>query len=130
VGKTSTPESRVIDLNRGEKIASRSMTRNRFPVRKPSSQSVRFRAICSIHAESGLVVVPAIKTRRVAMSMTNNVKYLTNPRTVHTSVVKKSAAAMRWACALMNVAQRMGRPGEGLIPCSFSTLAIVLRATR
>lgn len=68
--------------------------------------------------------------RRVAMSMTNNVKYLTSPRPVHTSVVKKSAAAIRWACALTNVLQLMGRSGEGLIPCSFNTLAIVLRATR
>ena len=55
-----------IDWNRGEKIAFRSMTRKRFPVRKPSSQSVRFRAICSIHAEVGWTVVPTSWTRRVA----------------------------------------------------------------
>jgi len=32
VSRISTPEPRTIDLNRGEKIASRSMTRKRFPV--------------------------------------------------------------------------------------------------
>ncbi len=64
------------------------------------------------------------------MSMTNNVKCLTSPRAVHTSVVKKSAAAIRCACERTKVLQLMGRSGEGLIPCSFSTLAIVLRATR
>ncbi len=106
------------------------MTRKRLPVRKPSSQSVRFRATCSIHAEVGFVVVPAMWTRRVAMSITNNVKCLTSPRAVHTSVVKKSAAAIRCACDLTNVAQLMGRSGEGLSPCSFTTFAIVLRATR
>ena len=46
-------------LNRGEKIASRSRIRKRSPARNPSSQSVRFRAICSIHAEVGFIVVPA-----------------------------------------------------------------------
>jgi len=49
----------MINLNRDEKIASRSMTKKRLPIRKPSSQSVRFRAISSIYAEVGFVVVPA-----------------------------------------------------------------------
>jgi hypothetical protein len=104
--------------------------RNRFPFRKPSSQSVRFKAICSIHDEVGFVVVPAMYTRRVAISITNNVKYVTSPRAVHTSVVKKSAAATRCACERTNVHQLMGRTEEGWIPCSFSTFAIVLLATR
>ena len=115
VSKTSTPESRIIDLNGDEKIASRSMARKRFPVRKPSSQSVRFRAICSIHPEVGCAVVPATCTRRLATPMTNAVKCLTNPLAVQASVVKKSAAGIRCACDLTNVAQLMGRSGEGLI---------------
>ena len=59
VSRISTPESPMINLNRDEKIASRSMTKKRLPIRKPSSQSVRFRAISSIYAEVGFVVVPA-----------------------------------------------------------------------
>jgi len=45
-------------------------------------------------------------------------------------VVRFPSAAIRWACDLTNVRQLMGRSGEGWIPCSLSTLAIVLRATR
>ncbi len=50
----------MIALKRGEKVPSRSMMSKRFPVRRPSSQSVRFRATCSIHADVGFVVVPAM----------------------------------------------------------------------
>ena len=46
----------------------------RFQLRKPSSQSVRFRAICSIQAEVGFVVMPATCTRRVYIAGTT-----TNP---------------------------------------------------
>jgi len=51
------------------------------------------------------------------------------PRTVQTSVLKKSAAAMTAARDLMKVLQLDGLPGAGAIPCSFRTLAMVERAT-
>ncbi len=70
--------------------------------------------ICFIQADVGFVVVPAMQTRRVDMSMKNNVQYVTRPRTVHTSVVKKSTAAITHACDLMSVRQLIGRSGAGV----------------
>jgi len=60
--RISTPELPRIDLNRGQNTASRSMIRNLFWRRTPASQSVTFRAICSIHADVGFVVVPAMSS--------------------------------------------------------------------
>ena len=45
--------------------------------------------------------------------MTNTLSYVTSPRTVHTSVVKKSAAAMAPQCAARNVPHDIGRSGTG-----------------
>ena len=55
----STPSSSRIDRNTSLNFESRSMIRKRLPLRKPSSQSVRFLAICFIHGSSGFVVHPA-----------------------------------------------------------------------
>jgi hypothetical protein len=57
-------------------------------------QSVRFRAAWAIRAEVGFTVVPTMWTPRVAMSITRSVQYVTRPRAVQTSVVKRSDAAM------------------------------------
>jgi len=46
------------------------------------------------------------------------------------SVVKKSAAAIRRAWERTKVVQLIGRSADGLIPCSFNTFAIVLRASQ
>ena len=53
---------------------SRSRIRKRTPRRKPSSQSVRFLAICFIHVPVGLSLIPAISTLRVSMSITKKAK--------------------------------------------------------
>jgi len=44
-----------------------------------------------------------MQTRRVCSSMTNAVSYVTSPRAVQTSVVKKSAATSAGQCAWRNV---------------------------
>src|SRR5216684_5028812 len=48
--------------------------------------------------------------------MTKSVSYVTRPRTVHTSVVKKSAATIAPQWAARNVRQDIGRSGTGPIP--------------
>ena len=53
-----------------------------------------------------------------------------NPRTVQTSVVKKSAAIRAGQCARRNVRQIIGRSRLGGMPSAFRMLAIVDRATR
>ena len=52
--------------------ASLSISRYRFPTRKPSMASVRFRATCFIHSVPGPIVIPASSTRRVARSITKS----------------------------------------------------------
>ena len=56
--------------------------------------------------------------------------YVTSPRHVHTSVVKKSAPAIAHQWARRNVSQEVGRAGTGGMPCAFRIRAIVDRPTR
>jgi hypothetical protein len=49
---------------------------------------------------------------------------------VHTSTVKKSAAAMTSARDFKNVDQVVGRSGLGAMPLIFSVVAMVVFATR
>jgi hypothetical protein len=60
VRRSSTPEPSRSALNREENTASRSVIRKLLSQRTPVSQSVTLRAICSIQADVGFVVVPAM----------------------------------------------------------------------
>src|SRR4030095_7828372 len=62
-------------------------------------------------------------TTREAKSMTNTVSYVTKPRHVHTSVVKKSAPAIAPQCAFKNVCHEVGRWGAGGSAPAFQTCA-------
>ena len=86
----------------------------------------------SAHANRslGYGVDPTIWTRRDAMSMANTLSYVTHPRHVHTSVVKKSAPAIAPQCARRNVCHDVGRSGTGGSPFGLSIRAIVERPTR
>jgi hypothetical protein len=78
----------------------------------------------------GYGVDPTIWTRRDAMSTANTLQYVTNPRHVHTSVVKKSAPAIAPQCARRNVCHDVGRSGTGGSPFRLSIRAVVERPTR
>ena len=79
----------------------------------------------------GLGPMPAISTRRVARSMTNKTANRVRPVAVHTSTVKKSAAARtpQWVCRNSCQVVRFWRSGAGSRPCGLKMLAIVPRAT-
>jgi len=62
--------------------------------------------------------------------MTNAVSYVTKPRHVHTSVVKKSAPAVAPQCAFKNVCHDVGRCGTGGRPAAFKIRRMVVRPTR
>jgi hypothetical protein len=62
--------------------------------------------------------------------MTKTVEYVTSPRHVHTSVVKKSAPAMTPQWAFRNVCHDVGRCGTGGRPAAFTMRRIVERPTR
>ena len=66
-----------------------------------------------IHSPSGIGAIPTISTRRVGRSITKNTRYLMRPTLLHTSTVKKPAAAMASQCALRNLLQgnRLDRSG-------------------
>ena len=75
--------------------------------------------------------IPAISTRLVERSMTKNTRYRISPTLVHTSTVKKSAAAIPSQCAFRNFDHGMcgNRSGAGPIPRSFRTRRTVDRET-
>ena len=56
-------------------------------------------------------------------------RVVTRPWTVHTSVVKKSAAAIASQCAAKNVRHESDRSGTGLMPWARRIVATVDRAT-
>jgi hypothetical protein len=78
-----------------------------------------------------LDITPVISTRRVANSITNITANRVSPLQVHTSTVKKSAAASTSQCVFKNSCQvvRRWRSGAGSIPCCLRMFAIVPRAT-
>jgi hypothetical protein len=65
----SIPTCSSVARNSSENLASRSIMRNFLRRRNPASASLRFLAIWSIQSSSGLAVLPAKYTRRVASSM-------------------------------------------------------------
>jgi hypothetical protein len=77
------------------------------------------------NASSGYGVHPITWTRRDCTSSRNATKYVTKPRAVHTSLVKKSAATSAGQCAWMNVRQVMGRCRLGGMPAARRMRAIV-----
>jgi hypothetical protein len=93
-------------------------------------RTVRVRLTCRMNRPLGCGVDPTLWTRRDARSITNTAWYVTNPRHVQTSVVKKSAAATAFQCARRNVCHDVGRAGTGDTPCVLSIRAIVERPTR
>jgi hypothetical protein len=98
-----------------------------------AQRSVRYgqRATDLAHEQIiGIRCRPDIWTRRDAMSMANTLQYVTNPRHVHTSVVKKSAPAIAPQCARRNVCHDVGRSGTGGSPFRLSIRVIVERPTR
>src|SRR5215469_12765043 len=110
---------------------SRSWIKYRFPIRIPSSESVRFRAIWLIHNPFADGAIPATSTLRVARSMKNRTTNRCKPRRVHTSTVKKSVATIISQCLLRNSCHVVFRfrSGAGSIPCRCRIAAIVLRAS-
>jgi hypothetical protein len=106
--------------------------RNRFPLKNPLKSSIKLRATCRIHSPLGTGALPAISTRLVDRSMTKNTRYRTKPTRVHTSTVKKSAAAIASQCAFRNFDQGMcgSRSGAGPMPCSLNIRLTVDRETR
>ena len=75
--------------------------------------------------------MPAISTLRVDNSMKNRTMNRCNPRRVHTSTVKKSAATISSQCCVRNSFQVVFRirSGAGSIPCRLRISAIVLAAS-
>lgn len=61
------------------------------------------RAVCCIQRPSGSGAMPAIITRRLCRLMTKKTRYLTRPRQLRVSTVKKSAAVMEPRWVLRNV---------------------------
>src|SRR5437879_3524367 len=62
---------------------SRSWIRKRFPVKNPSTASVKFRAIWLIHSPLALLAIPPICSCRVDRSMKNKMTKRFKPEQVH-----------------------------------------------
>ena len=73
-----------------------------LPTQKPIDGIGKLTTALPIHALSGSDMTPAISTRRVARSITNRTANRVSPPQVHTSTVKKSAAASTSQCAFRN----------------------------
>ena len=90
-------------------FGSRSQTRILPLCRRASDSLLTDRRHWMTNASSGYGVEPRTCTRRDCNSIRNAVAYVTSPRVVHTSVVKKSAATSAGQCACTNVRHGVAR---------------------
>jgi hypothetical protein len=107
------------------------VSRSQISTRQISASAiVSVRPTWRMKASSSCSVGPRIWTRRDARWMTKTVYMVTEPRHVHTSVVKKSAPVIPSLWARRNVCHDVGRSGTGGRPCALRIRAIVDRPTR
>ena len=87
-------------------------------MKKPSTGSVRLRAIWVIHNPFATLTIPPTSTRRVESSMKKSTTKRYNPARLHTSTVKKSLATICSQCLLRNSFQVVFRlrSGAGSMP--------------
>jgi len=87
------------------------------------------RKVSAIHILLAAGTIPTTRTSRVANLITKRMSYRTSPHRVHTSMLKKSAAARTSECASRNSLQvvLLPRSGAGSIPAAFNTSQTVLR---
>src|SRR6266516_4901153 len=86
-------------------------------MKKPSTVSVRLRAIWGNHNPFATLVIPPTSTRRVESSMKKSTTKRCNPARVHTSTVKKSLATTCSQCLLRNSFRSSFGSAPGLARC-------------